>query len=246
MSNNTPVALITGAARRIGAAIAERLHRHGYRIVIHCHHSTADAAALAGRLNQQRPQSAAVVQADLCDDEAVLALATDAVACFGRMDALINNASAYYPTPVGTATTADWDTLMASNARAPFFLSQALAPELRRRRGNIVNITDIQADTPRPQHTVYCMAKAANVMLVKSLALELAPEVRVNGVAPGAIIWPEAAAELDDAGKALTLARVPLGELGSAECIAQAVEMLMQNDYISGQIVAVDGGRSVT
>ncbi|MYM64544.1 pteridine reductase [Pseudomaricurvus sp. HS19] len=246
MSYQAPVALITGAARRIGAAIAERLHGSGYGIVIHCHHSTADANQLAAQLNSLRPQSAAVVQADLCDDDAVQVLASDALACFGRIDALINNASAYYPTPIGTATGNDWDTLMASNARAPFFLSQALATELRQRRGVIINITDIQAEIPRPQHTVYCMAKAANVMLVKSLALELAPEVRVNGVAPGAIIWPEAAAELDDEGKALTLSRVPLGELGSAENIAQAVEMLMQNDYISGQIVAVDGGRSVT
>ncbi len=246
MSHQAPVALITGAARRIGAAIAERLHRSGYAIVIHCNHSTADANQLAEQLNRLRPQSAAVVQADLCDDDAVQVLASDALACFGRIDALINNASAYYPTPIGTATGNDWDTLMASNARAPFFLSQALATELRQRRGVIINITDIQAEIPRPQHTVYCMAKAANVMLVKSLALELAPEVRVNGVAPGAIIWPEAAAELDDEGKALTLSRVPLAALGSADNIAQAVEMLMQNDYISGQIVAVDGGRSVT
>ncbi len=245
-SHDAPVALITGAARRIGACIATTLHQMGYRIIVHCNASRNDADRLAAQLNTSSPESALVLQADLSDQSAVLQLAQDSLTGFGRIDALINNASVYYPTPIGIATIDDWDTLMASNAKAPFFLSQALADELRQRRGNIINITDIQADIPRPEHTVYCMAKAANVMLVKSLALELAPEVRVNGVAPGAILWPEQAAELDDAGKELTLSRVPMDVIGQPSNIAQAVAMLISNDYVTGQILAVDGGRNIT
>lgn len=243
--HDTPVALITGGARRIGAAISQCLHEHRYRIVLHCRHSATEAQALVDRLNQQRPDSAAVVRADLDCDDAIAPLVAQAIACFGRVDALINNASAFYPTPLGQATPAHWDELMSSNAKAPFFLSQALAGELTRRRGCIINIADIHARQPLPEYTLYCMAKAANTMLTQSLARELAPQVRVNSVAPGAILWPEHDAELDPGGKQSILQRVPLGRLGTPENIAHTVLMLLQNDYITGQIVAVDGGRSL-
>lgn len=241
-----PVALITGGARRIGAILTEHLHQYGYRVLIHYRHSAVEARALAERLNAQRPASAAIVEADLDRDEAITPLVAAALAQFGRVDALINNASAFYPTPVGEATPAHWDELMSSNAKAPFFLSQALVPELRQRRGCIINIADIHAHQPLPEYTLYCMAKAANTMLTRSLARELAPLVRVNSVAPGAILWPEHDAELSAQGKQALLNRIPLQRLGSPDNIAQAVLMLLQNDYLTGQIVAVDGGRSLT
>lgn len=241
--HETPVALITGGARRIGAAISQYLHQHHYRVLIHYRQSATDARALVDHLNRQRPDSAALVQADLDRDDAIAPLVDRAISCFGRVDVLINNASAFYPTPVGEATPEHWDELMNSNAKAPFFLSQALAAELRQRRGCIINIADIHARQPLPHYTLYCMAKAANTMLTQSLARELAPQVRVNSVAPGAILWPEHEAELSAADKQAMLRRIPLEKLGAADNIAQAVFMLLHNDYITGQIVAVDGGR---
>lgn len=245
IDDDAPVALITGGARRIGATLTEHLHQHGYRVLIHYRHSAGAAQALAQRLNTQRPASAATVQAYLDRDESIITLVTDALSHFDRVDVLINNASAFYPTPVGEATPVHWDELMSSNAKAPFFLSQALVPELRRRRGCIINIADIHAQQPLPGYTLYCMAKAANTMLTRSLARELAPLVRVNSVAPGAILWPEHDAELDSSGQQALLKRIPLQRLGSPDNIAQTVLMLLQNDYLTGQIVAVDGGRSL-
>jgi pteridine reductase len=244
-NGDAPVALITGGARRIGATISQWLHRHHYRVVIHYRHSAAEAQRLVDHLNGLRPDSAALVQADLHRDDAIAPLVESTLSTFGRVDVLINNASSFYPTAIGEATLAQWDELMNSNAKAPFFLSQALVPELRQRRGCIVNIADIHGGQPLAAHTLYCMAKAANIMLTRSLARELAPHVRVNSVAPGAILWPEQAAELDSNGKHSILARIPLERLGAPANIAQAVLMLLQNDYITGQVLPVDGGRSL-
>ena len=237
-------ALVTGAAARIGAAICEALHAQGAHVVVHYRSSAERAQALVDRLNGERADSASLIQADLCDMQRVPQLVDEVLAARGRLDVLINNASSYYPTPLGSATQAQWDDLFGSNARAPFFLSQAAAPALRERHGCIVNLVDIHADRPNREHTVYSMAKAANAMLVKSLARELAPQVRVNGVAPGAALWPEH--YLDDADRQEILKRIPMGRPAGAEQIVRAVMfMVTGSDYITGQILAVDGGRSV-
>lgn len=241
------VALITGAARRIGAEIARHLHQRGLRIIVHCRQSGSEAEALCQSLNQQRPDSCVVLQANLSDSQAVASLAERAQQCFGQIDFLINNASSFYPTPIGEATEAHWDDLFASNAKAPFFLSQALATELTKQQGGIINICDIHAEKPLGQHTLYCMAKAANAMLTQSLAKELAPAVRVNGVAPGAILWPEQEAELDEQGQNKILNQIPLARTGQPGNIAATVAfLLLDNDYITGQIIPVDGGRTLS
>jgi pteridine reductase len=237
-------ALVTGAAARLGAAIVGELHAAGANVVIHYRRSAGPAEALRDELLAARPGSAVIVQGDLIDPTSWPRLVAAALDLGGGLDVLINNASTYYPTPVGTATTEQWDDLFGSNARAPFFLSQAAAPELRRRRGCIVNLVDIHADRPNADHPLYCMAKAANAMLVKALARDLAPEVRVNGVAPGAALWPEG--YMADAAKQEILKRIPLGRPAGAEQIAAAVMFMVTGpDYVTGQILAVDGGRSV-
>lgn len=245
--HSTPfkVALVTGAARRIGAAICRALHMDDWNLVIHCNQSLAEAEALAHELNQLRPYSAQVVQADLTKMVDIQFLASAAPAAWGRLDALINNASTFFPTPISGATEEQWDNLLGSNLKAPFFLSQALYPELSQQRGCIINISDIFAVRPMPGHTIYSIAKAGNSMLTKSLALEMAPQVRVNGVAPGAILWPENAdgKEVVNTDK---LAQIPLGTLGGAQAIANTVKFLInESPYITGQILAVDGGRSL-
>jgi len=238
------IVLITGAAARIGATTARFLHAAGSDIILHYRNSKDRAQALAEELNQARADSAYTLRADLADMAALEQLATQAVALRGCLDILINNASSYYPTPIGSATQEQWDDLFASNARAPFFLSQALAPALRASHGCIVNLVDIHADRPNANHPVYSMAKAANAMMVKALARDLAPEVRVNGIAPGAALWPEHF--FDDADRQEILKRIPLGRPAGAEQIAQAVLfMAAGTDYVTGQILAVDGGRSV-
>lgn len=237
-------ALITGGAARIGAAVARSLHAAGARVVIHYRSSAEAADALRDSLLAQRAGSAVTVQGDLIDPDSWPRLVKAAVQFGGTLDILINNASSFYPTPVGQATTAQWDDLLGSNARAPFFLAQAAAPELAKQGGCIVNLVDIHAERPHPDHPVYCMAKAANAMMVKALARDLAPRVRVNGVAPGAALWPEG--YLADAEKREILQRIPLGRPGGAEQIAQAVMCMVTGpDYVTGQILAVDGGRSV-
>ena len=237
-------ALITGGAARLGAATARLLHAAGAGVLIHYRRSAAAAEALRDELLSRRPGSAATVQGDLLDPASWPKLVEAATAFGGGLDILINNASSYYPTPVGSATIEQWDELFGSNARAPFFLSQAAAPELRRRRGCIVNLVDIHAERPNADHPVYCMAKAANAMMVKALARDLAPEVRVNGIAPGAAMWPEDA--LADAQKQEILKRIPMQRAAGAEQIAAAVMFMVSGpDYITGQILAVDGGRSV-
>lgn len=248
-TGNTPVVLVTGAARRIGARTVALFHQHGYNVVIHCHQSTADACALAATLNQQRPGSAQVIQANLCDPDEVNKLATAAEDCYGYLNVLVNNASSFYGTAVGSITQQHWHDLMASNAQAPLFLCQALAATLRANNGSIVNLTDMNINKGMSGFSTYTMAKAALQAMTRSLARELAPQVRVNAVSPGAILWPEHASDatLHAAAQAKILDGVPLGRLGTEDDIAQAVFFLAHHaHYITGQTLRVDGGRALS
>lgn len=244
MTEPRPVALVTGAARRVGAAIARRLHAADYDLALHCRHSRQELDELAAELEAIRPGSTLALQADLSAVEMLPDLVDAAVLRFGRLDALVNNASAFEPTPLGSATAAQWDSLFASNARAPFFLSQAAAPALAMARGCIVNLVDIYAERPLPRHPIYCMAKAALLMMTRALALELAPQVRVNAIAPGAILWPEAGKSTAE--QQALLAKVPLGRAGTPDDVAAAVLWLLRDaPYVSGEVVRIDGGRSL-
>ena len=239
------VVLVTGAARRIGAAIVTRLHADGARVAIHYRGSSGEATELAARLNAIRGDSAATFQADLLTTTDIPSLIDDVVRWGGRLDGLVNNASTFYPTPVGTITETEWNDLVGSNFKAPLFLSQAAAPHLAKGRGSIVNIVDIHAQRPLRNHPVYGPAKAALAMLTLSLAKDLAPEIRVNGVSPGAILWPEGG--MSDAAQQSILRQVPLERAGEPDDIAACVEFLMRDaSYITGQIIAVDGGRSIS
>ena len=234
-------ALITGAARRIGAEIARALHGAGYCVALHYHRSAEDAENLAAHFNALRPSSARTFQSDLAETPALGELVERAAAGWGGLDLLVNNASSFYPTPVGQITEAHWDDLMASNLKAPLFLAQAAAPHLRRRGGSIVNIVDVYAERPLREYLVYSVAKAGLAALTKALAVELAPEVRVNGVAPGSILWP-AGGDI----KPEVLAKVALERPGTPADIAQTVLFLADHaPYVTGQILAVDGGRSL-
>ncbi|GAB2510513.1 pteridine reductase [Microbulbifer agarilyticus] len=236
-------ALITGAAARLGRAIAEELHRD-HQVIVHYRHSDQAAEGLVETLNQRRPGSAVAVQSELASADDCQRLAEAAQACFGEVSVLVNNASAFYPTPIGDASEQQWGELMDSNLKAPFFLSQALTPALAKANGCIVNLADIHADKPMPSHTIYSAAKAGLVMMTKSLARELAPRVRVNAVAPGAILWPEQASE--GYNKEQILERIPMQRSGDPSDIARTVRFLACDaPYITGQIIAVDGGRSL-
>jgi pteridine reductase len=239
--------LVTGAAQRIGAAIARELHAAGCNVLLHCRSSRAEADALAAELNAVRHDSAAVLQADLSQLPQVEQLAAAAIAHWGHIDLLVNNASGFFPTPVGTVNEPEWDSLFASNLKGPFFLSQALVPALRERRGAIVNIVDVYAELPLAQHAVYTMAKAGVAMMTRALAQELGPDVRVNGVAPGAILWPaEENPELGGAKVEALLAQTALKRIGDPADIARAVRYLgLEAGYVTGQILAVDGGRTL-
>jgi len=238
----SPVALVTGSARRIGAAIARRLHGEGYDLALHYRDSAAEMQVLAAELESARPGSVLTLQADLAQFDRLPELVASTVRRFGRLDALVNNASSFQPTPIGSATPQQWDELFAANARAPFFLAQAAAPHLKAARGAIVNLVDVYADQPLAGHTLYCMAKAALLMATRSLALELAPEVRVNAVAPGAILWPQQ--DHGDDAKAALLGRTPLARTGTPGEIATAVYWLLREaTYTTGQVLRVDGGR---
>jgi pteridine reductase len=241
-ANERPVALVTGAARRVGRVIARTLHAAGYDLALHYRRDKAEAEQLAAELEARREGSVLLLTCELADTAELPKLVLRTVQRFGRLDALVNNASAFYPTPIGDATEAQWDELFASNAKAPFFLAQAAAPHLRAARGAIVNLVDIYAQRPLARHPIYCMAKAANAMLVLSLARELGPEVRVNGVAPGAVMWPEAGKS--DADQQELLSRTALRRAGSAQDVAGAVLFLLRDaGYVTGQVLAVDGGR---
>lgn len=242
-SGDPPVALVTGSARRVGASIVRALHARGYRVAIHHRHSRAEAEALAASLEAARSSSAAVFRADLLDPEALERLPSEVIARWGRLDVLVNNASTFYPTPLGTIDERVWTDLVGTNLKAPLFLVQSVRDELRRRRGTVVNLLDIHARRPLRAHLVYGVAKAGLEMLTRSLARELAPEVRVNGVAPGAILWQEGFE--DEAVKRQVLRQIPLGRLGTPEDIAGAVVYLVCDaPYVTGHVLAVDGGRS--
>lgn len=244
-SNQPKVVLITGGAKRVGAVIARTLHGAGYDVALHCRYSTAEADALAQQLCAQRPNSAFVLQADLADMQALPKLIASTLSHYGRLDALINNASAFYPTPVELATTAQWNELFASNAQAPFFLVQAALPALRATHGTVINLVDVYAERALAQHPIYVMAKAALEAMTRCLALDLGPDVRVNGVAPGAVMWPSDGKPYADQEAILT--RTPLKRAGAPEDVAGTVLWLLRDaPFVTGQIIRVDGGRSIT
>ena len=236
--------LITGAARRVGAEIARTLHAAGANIVIHYHASGVAAIALAEELNRQRPESAAIVAAQLLDFGAPEKLLAATLEEFGRLDILINNASTFYATPFGRITVQQWDDLMGSNLKAPLFLSQAAAPSLRAQRGLIINMIDIHGFRPLRAHPVYSSAKAGLAMLTRALARELGPEIRVNGIAPGPVLWPEG--EMDEELKREIVEKTALKRHGTPQDIARTALFLAKDaPYITGQIISVDGGRSI-
>ena len=243
MPDQSPVVFITGAARRIGAAIATRLHGRGYRVIIHYQNSAADAERLCATFNSLRADSAHSLQANLLDIDSVQQLAKASIAHWGQLNALINNASSFYPTPLASAKNKQWDDLIGSNLKGPFFLCQALAEELKKRSGSIVNIADIHAHQPLKNHSIYCIAKAGNKMLTKSLAKDLAPNVRVNGIAPGVILWPENDMQKND-DQELLIKTIPLQRMGNSEDIARLADFFITGaSYITGQTIAVDGGK---
>ena len=236
--------LITGAARRIGACIAETLHQRGCDVLLHYHSSSDAVNELAEKLNALRPDSASIVQADLGDAQEIERLAGQVKTRTGQLDILVNNASRFFSTTIGTTTATQWDDLMDSNLRGPYFLTQALLPELARAGGSVVNILDVHAVRPMRDHAVYCMAKAGLQMMTLALAKDLGPQIRVNGVAPGAILWPEQ--ELGSEHQQNILNKTVMGRAGKPEDIASAVAYLaLDAPYVTGQVLAVDGGRSL-
>ncbi len=247
MSNDnskTKVALITGGARRIGAAISRELHRYGCKILIHYHRSQDDAERLTTELNSIRANSCHIIKADLCDHRSLEQLVSSATQHWNRLDFLVNNASAFYPTPLGDITEQQWQDLFATNVKAPLFLAQAAIEPLQKSHGCIINILDIYAARPLLQHSVYSASKSALTSVTQSLARELAPAIRVNGVAPGAILWPEQ--EVSEGAKQSILKRIPLQRTGEADDIAKTARFLaLEAPYITGQIISVDGGRSL-
>ncbi len=247
-----PVALITGGARRLGAAMARHLHRQGYDLILHYQQSVTAAEELQETLHQQRADSVHLVCAELSDPHDVRRLAARAIQCFGRLDALINNASQFFPTPLASADDQHWQRLFDTNVRAPFILAQALADSLRLTRGSILNIVDIYGQRPLPGHSLYSASKAALLSLTQSLALELAPDIRVNGIAPGAILWPDPTQsppsnESDRNYQQALLQKVALGRRGEPDDIARTAWFLLaEAPYITGQVINVDGGRTLT
>ncbi len=239
------VVLITGGARRVGAGICRRLHAAGANLMVHYRSSAGEARLLQAELNRARAGSVALIQTDLLDVAKLPSLVEQTLATFGRLDGLVNNASSFYPTPVGEIALAAWDDLVGTNLRAPLFLSQAAAPALRRTQGAIVNITDIHAERPLRHYVVYTVAKAGLAGLTRSLARELAPDVRVNAVAPGPILWPDDG-QFDELSRQRIVSHTPLRREGSSDDIARAVHFLLADaPYVTGETIAVDGGRHV-
>lgn len=240
------VVLVTGGAKRVGAAICRRLHAAGASVAIHYLSSAQQAQDLRDELGAQRPESAAVFQSDLLDVAALPQLVEATIEKFGRLDALVNNASSFYATPLAEIDEQQWTDLLGTNLKAPLFLAQAAAPELRRRHGAIVNIVDIHAERPMQGHLLYSVAKAGLTALTKGLAQEMSPQVRVNAVAPGVIVWPEGAEWEDDERRRRIVAHTLLKREGEPDDIARTVHFLLNDSpYITGQVIAVDGGRSI-
>ena len=237
---------VTGAAKRVGAAITRTLHAAGANVIVHCNRSRDDADTLARELNSARPNSVSILQGDLLAYNALKGLIDQAASVFGRLDGLVNNASTFYATPIGSIDEDNWSELIGANLKAPLFLSQAAVPYLRKTGGCIVNIIDIHAERPLKDYVVYSATKAGLAGLTRSLALELGPEIRVNGVSPGAIIWPDGGADYPAVERARIVQQVPLKRVGAPEDIAGAVKFLMLDaPYVTGQILAVDGGREI-
>jgi len=239
------VVLITGGAKRVGAAICRRLHGAGANLMLHYRESAGEARLLQAELNHQRKDSVALIQADLLDVAKLHSLVDQTVQSFGRLDALVNNASSFFQTPVGEITADQWEDLIGTNLRAPLFLVQAAAPALKKTQGAVVNITDIHAERPLKNYVVYSVAKAGLVGLTRSLARELAPEVRVNAVAPGPILWPDDDA-FDELSRQRIISHTPLKREGTPDDIAKAVHFLLaEATYVTGETINVDGGRHV-
>lgn len=244
MATERPAALVTGASRRIGAAIARALHRAGYDLALHHRRDDARMDALVAELEAARPGSTLELRAELADLDALPLLVADTVTRFSRIDAVVNNASAFFQTPIGHATAQQWEVLFAANTRAPFFLAQAAAPHLRATGGSIVNLVDIYGERPLRDHSIYCLTKAALIMLTRSLAKDLAPAVRVNAIAPGAVLWPEAGIDADRQRK--LVANIALGRVGDPVDVADAAVYLIRDaHYTTGEILRVDGGRTL-
>ena len=240
----TKVALITGAAQRLGAATSKALHQKGYNIAIHYHHSNVAAEELCRELNNLRARSAITIKSNLCDSTQISTIVSQTINHFSRLDVLVNNASTFYPTPVGEIDIVQINDLFNTNMIAPLLLSQACAPYLKTTNGVIINMCDIHAAKPLAKHTVYCMAKAGLSMMTLSLANELAPDIRVNGIAPGAIIWPTTGISSSDISQVVN--DIPLKRQGSITDITQAVCYLIDAEYMTGQIIAIDGGRCIS
>lgn len=246
MSKNSKVALVTGASRRVGAEIAKLLHAAGFNIVLHYNHSEADAKQLCEQFNYQRKESAVILKAELSDLAQLEPLIKSSAAQWGRLDVLVNNASRFYKTPVSSASETEWDDLMNSNLKAPFFLSKYAFTHLQKSHGCIVNLTDIHGEKPLEDYSIYCLSKAGLLMMTKSLAKEFGPDVRVNAVSPGAMIWPEGSNELSESSKQKIVSRIALKRHGEPSDIAKAVLYLVQEaDYVTGQTIPVDGGRNL-
>ena len=234
-------ALISGGAARIGAQIVRTLHENGYKVIIHCHQSEEVAQTLCHELNSKRNDSAQIVVADLGDNKAIKKLTQT----IKSLDLLVNNASVFYPTSIKNSTIEDWDKTININLRAPFFIATGLSKVLATSQGSIINIIDIHSDRPLKNHSIYNISKAGLKMLTKTLAKELAPNIRVNGISPGSILWPQDESQLSDKEKMMMLDRIALNRQGSAEDIAEAVLFLADSKYITGQVINIDGGRSL-
>ncbi|WP_374350052.1 pteridine reductase [Chitinimonas sp.] len=240
------VALITGGAKRVGAQIVRTLHDSGWNIMLHYRSSLSEARALAAELNLQRANSVALAQADLLNIASLPVLIQQTISQFGRLDALVNNASSFFPTPLGEITEDSWIDLIGSNVKAPLFLAQAAAPELKKTEGVIISIVDIHVDRPMKHHAVYTIGKAGLLAMTRALARDLAPEIRVNAVAPGANVWPDADSVFDEVHRQRIISSIPLKRVGEPTDLARTIRFLIDDaPYITGQVINVDGGRSI-